>query len=85
MGRVFARASGPHGTPPMEPILDLGAEPDGGAAVTEGDNRAWHVGISALVAADAVAVRQAEKLGDAVRVDQVLGPDKRHKKSLYDR
>jgi hypothetical protein len=74
-----------HGAAAAQPFLDLWAKPNGRAAVAEGHDRAWHVGIPTLVTADAVAVGKAEEFGDAVRVEEVLRPDKRHKKSLYDR
>jgi hypothetical protein len=55
------------------PSLDFGSEPKLDAAAAQLDDRARHVGVASLVEAHAVAVGEAESVGDQLRVDQVVG------------
>jgi hypothetical protein len=54
------------------PSLDFGSEPQLHAASAELDDRPGHVVIAALVQADAVSVGEAQEVGDAVGVGQIL-------------
>ena len=50
----------------------------------KGEYRPGHVRVVALVAADAVALREAEDVRDALSVNQVVGVDeRRHGNILY--
>ena len=67
------------------PALDLRPQPELDAAIPEIDDRAWHVGVAALVEADAVAMRQSKNFGHRLRIKQVLGGDSgtHRKESTY--
>jgi hypothetical protein len=59
----------------LDPSCDLRAEPELDAAFTKVDDRLGHVVVGSLILADGVAVRQAENVGDALSVDQVIDGD----------
>lgn len=61
----------------LEPRKHLGAAPYEQATVAEGEDRSRHVWVAALVATHAVALREAKKVGDTLRVDEVVGVDQR--------
>ena len=63
-----------HWTPASQPLLDLRAEPKQWAARTHVDDRLRHVWVATLIATHAVAVREAEELGDSLCVDEIFGP-----------
>lgn len=54
------------------PHFDLGTQPELDAAASEVQDRPWHVGVSMLIHADCVAVRESKQLGHAVRVEKVV-------------
>lgn len=57
------------------PGRDLGSEPELAATHAHVDHGPGHVGVTPLVAADTVELREAQDLGDSVRVDQVFDID----------
>jgi hypothetical protein len=73
----------------VRPTLDLGPEPELGAAASEVDDRSWHVGVTPLVETDAVPVREAKEAGDAVGIHKIVCGDKSthicHKATSVDR
>ena len=54
------------------PALDLGTQPELDSSVAEVDDRAWHIVISTLIQANAVAMRKAERISNSLRVHQVF-------------
>jgi len=57
------------------PLLDLRAEPELDSALSEVKHRLRHVDVALLVLENCVAVREAENLGYALRIDEVLCRD----------
>lgn len=59
------------------PSFDFGTEPKADATGAEFDNGSWHLGVTAQIGRDAVAVREPEDVGDDLRVDEVVAVDPR--------
>src|SRR5206468_12468341 len=62
---------------PAGPPFDARPRPELSPPLPEVQDGTRHVGISALIKADAVAMGEAQDLGDDLSVDQVLGSDLR--------
>ena len=56
-------------------MLNLGLKPDLGAAVAELNHWSWHVAVPVLVDADGIPMCEAEQIGHAVGVKQIIGVD----------
>ena len=69
--------------PNMVPIFDLGPQPQLRSTTRSFDHRPWHVWVTTLIETHALALRQAKDLGNTLRIQQVIGVDKRrHEHSL---
>lgn len=61
------------------PGLHLGPQPEQGPTDAEINYRTWHLRVPLLVAANGIPMTQSQKLGNALRVDEIIGPNsKRH-------
>ena len=54
------------------PSLDLGSQPEAGAAGSKIEDRPWHVWIPALVLADGISVAEPQDPSDVVGIDEVV-------------
>ena len=63
----------------LEPVLNLISQPEPRSGSTEVDYWSGHVGIALLVSAHGVAMSQTKDLRYLLGIDQILGPDDRHK------
>lgn len=59
-----------------DPVRDLRAKPEFHAAFAEIYDGAGHVGIAVLVDAHGVVARDAEDLGDAVSVNEIVNDNR---------
>jgi hypothetical protein len=65
------------------PRFYLGPQPEPRPASTEVDDGTWHLRVALLVAAHGIPVAQAQQIGHALGVDQILGSNSRgHGSSL---
>jgi hypothetical protein len=76
--RLRVLTTGPTRPAPLGrcPLLQLRLEPQLHATLSEVDDRPRHVGVTVLVHADGVRMRQAEHLSCAMRVAQIIDGDR---------
>lgn len=57
------------------PSLNLGSKPQARSSSAQIEHGTRHVGIAVEVLADSVSMREADDLGDGVRIDQIVEED----------